>query len=315
MNAELEKAGTAQNRRRAMTRLVAGLSQGLCHPLPRKRNTAFSTTQSVTQSGESGARVQILGLDAGHLKFDPVARGYVFLPNAKSFSRYAGQRWNWSHDRADAAKIHAFLAQVAQDSRADPEDEREIQWQLANALRNPKTHPGAEALRNLSPVTWCGRFNEIGVSINLEGKAGTGNIDLLVRRRGGFLVFEVKRPTIKVNVEGALHQALRYAAALHVEANEDSNHRRIYRQVFGASGDRRLNIGAVVVLQDLPEIEKDALRILPKDWPPAKGVLRTDRLGVLLYDFSSAEKKIVGWRWLPGWDPRVSQTPRIAPGH
>jgi len=287
-------------RRAAIAALKLGLAQELNPPLPRRRRAWFSTTQSQTTSAKGGARVQVLGLDAGELRFEATAHRYEFHPNAKLFPEHRGHHWAWSKSADDAKRIRDYLAKCEEHPKASFKNEREIQWRLANALGR-KT----PALRNLGPVKWHGRATEIGVSINKKGDIGTGNIDLVVRRGAGgdrgYLVFEVKAPG-DTNIEAALVQALRYASALHVEANLGSAANRAnYNAVFESTSTAKLTIGAVVVMEDSASVRAKASRLLAQYWGTT-GDSPIDRLGVLLYRLGA--KGTLSWDWLPDWDAR-----------
>ena len=287
------------DRRRAIAALRKGLEKGLPLSLPRRR-AWFSTTQTDVTNAKACARVQVLGVEAGELKLSKADHSYVFVPNAKRFPEYAGVRWAWSGDADDGKKIRAFLKECEGYSMSDPSNEREIQWQLANAF-------GAKtlSLRHLGAVKWNKRFTEVGVSVTKDGKAGTGNIDLVARRgKGadrGFLVFEVKGPD-DTNVEAALKQALRYATALSIEANGGSERERDdYHAVFGSKGKKPLQIDAVIVMEDIPEVCRRAEQLVPQ-YLADRGKSAIKRIGVLLYRFDG--KPVSAWRWLPGRDPR-----------
>jgi hypothetical protein len=121
-------------------------------------------------------------------------------------------------------------------------------------------------------------------------------------------VFELKKPGV-TKVEEALQQALRYATALDIEANEGKQeNRENYHTIFGSKGKGRLEIGAVVVLEDKGKIRRDAPAILQQYWAE-HGDSKIDRIGMLLYKFD--QNKVKSWEWLPGWDarklPRSSQ--------
>ena len=162
-----------------------------------------------------------------------------------------------------------------------------------------------ESLEHLRAVEWHKCFTEVGVSVTSEGTVGTGNIDLVVRRgkgaNRGFLVFEVKGPGTK-NVEATLKQALRYATALAIEANGGSEREcDDYHAVFGSKGKKPLQIDAVIVMEDIPEVCRRAEKLVPQ-YLADRGDSAINRIGVLLYKFDG--KAVSAWRWLPGRDPR-----------
>ncbi|MFT3829206.1 MAG: hypothetical protein QM691_05800 [Opitutaceae bacterium] len=290
-------------RRRAVAALRKGLEKGTSLSLPRRR-AWFSTTQTDTMHGKAGARVQVLGIEAGELLLSPeAAGGYMFVPNTKLFPHHAGVRWVWSGKTSDGKKIRAFLQQECEGHpQADRSNEREIQWQLAAAL-------GAKSdeLRNLAAVKWNKRFTEIGVSVTKDGKAGTGNIDLVVRRgKGsdrGFLVFEIKAPG-EDDVEATLKQSLGYATALSIEANEGPLHyRRDYNAVFGSGAAKRLQIDAVIAMEDCPAVRRRASSLV-RQCLADRGGSSIERIGVLLYSFDRKIGSVRHWKWLEGFDPR-----------
>lgn len=302
--AELSKKPEVVNKRReAIAELREGKSKGHKFQSPRKRrNVWFSTTQTDTISAKSIIRVQFLGIEVGQLKLNEDKTYFVFHPDGKKFPAFLNKKWRWSGDAKDAKEIRQFLAVCAKHPKATPENERDIQWQLANAIRDTKLEP----FRNLQPVTMCKRFTEIGVSVKISGKAATGNIDLMVRRKGGgYLVFEVKAPREK-DVKKPLQQALLYATALHIEANEGKlKDLENYHSVFGAKRKEKLKIGAVIVIKNSPEIRREAEDIITQ-YSNDRGGSKIDRIGVLLYDFE--DRKVTGWTWLPRWDPRKPQS-------
>lgn len=289
------------DRRQSIAALRKGLEKGLPLPLPRRR-AWYSTTQTDVTNAKACARVQVLGVEAGELILGKASKSWEFVPNAKRYPQYAGARWAWSKNAADGKKIRDFLGECEKHPEADPLNEREIQWQLANALGAKTT-----SLRNLSAVKWNKRFTEVGVSVTKEGKAGTGNIDLVVRRgKGGdrgFLVFEVKGPD-DTNVEAALKQALRYAEALSIEANGgNKRNREDYHAVFESKGKETLQIDAVIVMANLPEVRRRAADLVSQ-YLADRGDSAIERIGVLLYDFDAKAGKVREWKWLEGRDPR-----------
>jgi hypothetical protein len=269
-------------------------------PTLRPRMAWFSTTQTQAQMGRGQMNLQVLGKAAGTLSLDS-ERKWMFEPNLKG----ARESWQWSKNPKDAKKIREFLLKAKNARGNKLADEREIQWQLADALRS---HKQITACRGFQSVTWNGCFTEIGVSVNRDGKRdaqGAGTLDLMVRhgRGSGFLVLEVKAPGDS-KVEAALIQALRYATALEFEANEggDENQKN-YNVVFGSNDKCKLKIGAVVVMKDGREVRRDAPAILHRNWKE-RGNSKVDRIGMLLYKFDRSTGKANSWDWLPGWDVR-----------
>ena len=282
------------DRRRAIAALKKGLEKGLPLPLPRRR-AWFSTTQTDVTNAKACARVQVLGVEVGEVRLAKTGKCYEFVPSDK---RYAGARWAWSGNAGDGKKIRDFLGECEKQSS----NEREIQWQLANAF-GAKT----PSLRHLGAVKWNKRFTEVGVSVTKDGKAGTGNIDLVVRRgKGadrGFLVFEVKGPEEK-NVEEALKQALRYATALSIESNGGTKrNREDYHAVFESKGKETLQIDAAIVMADIPEVRCRAADLVSQ-YLADRGESAIERIGVLLYDFDAKAGAVRAWKWLEGRDPR-----------
>lgn len=292
--------------------LNAGGKEG---PLLRSRDAWFSTTQTDVMDKEGKINVQLNDKDIGYLSLDkemPEKPFYRFHPKPNIYKALETERsktgipsWLWSGKR-DAQAINTFIERC--DKQYQPK-EREIQWQLAAALTARNKGLGPTALTMLTAVTWNGVFHEVGVCINKEGKLGEkpGNIDLVVRRgntpgKNGYLVFEVKKQKER-NIEAALRQALRYATALQIEANENQQSCANYHAVFGATEKEALKIGAVAVLENSTAVKTKALRLLPQLWAD-RGESKIDRLGVLLYEFDRVQKKVVFWEWLPGWDAR-----------
>lgn len=280
--------------------------------LKHRKNLWFSTTQTKTSKRIEDISCQYHGTEVGLLicekhgqyLFKPLLDEYI-EPNAPTAP------WKWSHDAKDAQAIRKYIDNYVPKLN-DPSNEREIQWQLAEALL--KTGK-ADSLRKLQNVTWKGRFTEIGVAIPKEETRsnGTGTIDLLVKRRGGksgagFLVFEVKKPS-ESDVEATLIQAMRYAMCLHKEANKNDFTKTTYRKVFGSNGANNMSFGAVIVMHNNDKVNQQ----LRKHSAEIQNYNKTfyinkivDRIGVLLYDFDSA--KVTNWHWYMhgeyNFDPR-----------
>jgi len=301
------------NRRNAVAALHKGLKKFTekSWPLLRSRDVWFSTTQRNTIAARGQVCVQTHGIDVGHLSVDPTNNAYMFHPNDQclietNISGNGKTGWAWSKNPGDGKKIRKFIEECKKLTKAKENSEREIQWILADALKAPGK---PEVLERMKPVTWNGRFVEIGVSINKKGNPGTGNIDLLVIRRGGnqgsrFLVFELKNPG-DTNVKAALDQAIQYATALSVEANDGGKeNQKLYNRVFDSNGVGKLVIGAVVVLEDCAKVRSDAPAILKAYWDN-RGASKIDRLGLLLY---KKEGLRYTWSWLDGWDARQNMT-------
>lgn len=292
------------SRRAKMKDIAAALKR--IPKLPRlcSRNAWFSTTQSDVIKADGEIMVQLFGIKIAEIVLDTTEPHpyYTFSPDelvCKNIEWKDRGPWEWSHNKKHAEKINRFIEVCEKYPRAKSDNEREIQWQLAQELKSDTKGP----FKNLQPVTWNGRFTEIGVSITMHGNLGTGNIDLVVRRKRGFLVFELKKPGDS-EIEDALTQASRYAIALNIEANEGGKENlKNYRAVFGARGDSELNIGAVAVLEDNEAVRKKAHEILPLFRGNTNNT-RVDRIGVLLYKFDKNEGKVTSWEWLPKWDAR-----------
>ena len=283
----------------------------------------LSTTQSDAINSSDKYRVQFRGVEIGHLV--PAASSSknpsaIFHPKAEVLkklnwpeSEKSAGPWSWDEH---AALITKFMQQCEAYTGFKKKNEREIQWQLAHVLTNDKTHV---ALEWMAALAWNGLFHEVGVSVNKDGVFGKkpGNIDLLVRRgRGfgsGYLVFEVKKPR-NTDVQAALKQALRYATALDIEANtpDDEVNRANYRLVFGATGTKILNIGAVLVMEDSDKVRKVAPELLQQACRE-RGASKIDRLGLLLYTYDEKHDKATSWDWLPGWDATKPMNPKRSP--
>ena len=308
-----------ESRRRAICRVAevakdiekwgwADRTWGLC----RRPGIWFSTTQGqAAQADTDGCvlSVQMLGREIGKLQINRKATArYVFIP-LKKFKPNR-DRWDWSRNPGHGQEIRKFLKALKENQKWDVKkvQEREIQWQLAEQLDNITTGP----LKNLSTVRWVGCPTEIGVSLTAKGNIGTGTIDLLVRRRSGgkkgaqFLVFEVKRPGKAAKPKPTLIQAIRYAVALHVEANENEKTRRCYRTAFGSRKEANLLFGAVIVMENTPdnrEAGEKALKQLNPHADPTHNA-KADRLGMLLYTWNNETKRAHSWTWLKEGDPR-----------
>jgi len=302
-------ADKVANRRKTIAKLAKALERqnALLVPLLRRRKAWFSTTQSVTLAADGSVRVQLFGIDVGKLSLNRSASEpfYEFEPtfSYREALRLPEGPWRWSHHQKDGKTIREYLRRCKGLGRASAENEREIQWQLADALKSVHN----KALRHLKPVTWNGCFTEVGVAVKLDGATATGNIDLVVRRgiggQRGFLTFELKKPG-EHELEIALQQALRYATALDWEANEGGpDNLRNYHAVFGSNGKRAIKVGAVVVLEDDVRglVRRTAPSILRQYWM-TPGSSKIDRIGLLLYKFDPREKKAKSWEWLAGWD-------------
>ena len=289
--------------------------QGEASRLMKRPNVWFATNQTNSGKRHRSIHLQILGANVGTLK--QVGRAFRFSPNKSTLAKIKktnpdigltdeAEGWAWTGNANACAKTDKYLRECKNLRAGKLHDEREIQWQLADALRGRKSGL-APALALLAPVTWDGLFTEIGTSINKDGKARTGNIDLMVRSGKGpntqFLVFEVKAPKER-DWEKALLQALRYASAIKIEANgfdgdeSSSQNLKNYRAVLGAGGERKLNIGAVIVMRNPgdKQCEKIAQRLEQYFGNHSDNPIKP--IGVLFYEF---EGKAVGWKWLSGW--------------
>lgn len=298
-----------KSRRNEVESLCTGLDkfQKTSWPLLRKRNVWFSTTQGDTQFARGKIHVQTLGIEVGFLSLDKknICRFHPTLLNFVQAQEEAKGGWAWSKNRRDANIIKDYLKRCEKHSKANMDNEREIQWQLADALKRPTD----EALRRLQPVTWNGRFTEVGVAVNEAGNPSTGNIDLIVRRgdggNRGFLVFEIKKPGC-TSIESALKQAIRYATALAIEANDDGKDNLVrYHRAFGSRGKVAMPIGAVVVLEDCPKVRKEGPTVLQRYWK-TRGKSKIDRIGLLLY---KKNENGLTYEWLENWDARKKPNP------
>jgi hypothetical protein len=309
----LERVRQRREKMKALEVALKNLRESNPELLLRGRRKAwFSTTQSDAARARGDVRVQVLGVEAGTLKLEGDPLGYFFYPKKENFPKAVG-RWKWSDNRRDAKQIRDFLKECEHHPKAKPENEREIQWQFGHALRAKKSIDSA--LRHLQPVTWNKRSTEVGVSLTRDGNLGTrpGTIDLVVRRgvggRRGFLIFELKRPG-DTNVEAALHQAIRYAITLHIEANGDGVP-ETYNSVFGSGSRGELRFGAVLVMENSEIVRRAACERLLELCSDC-GTSPLDRIGVLLYRFDREKRRAHSWTWLDGWDGRTTD-PRAFP--
>ena len=198
--------------------------------------------------------------------------------------------------------MREFLDCCKKHGKAKSTNEREIQWQFADALLD-KSKSENKALGKLQTVVWNGCFAELGVCVTAKGTVGNGTIDLMVRSGKtfprGFLVFELKRLGV-TDVKKALRQALSYATALKFEANNGANPDNLlnYHYVFGSRGKGPLHVGAVVVIEDDRVVREEAGEYLGQYH---KDCISTDPVGVLLYRIDGGK---TSWEWLAGWDAR-----------
>lgn len=283
--------------------------------LRRRAGIWFSTTQGNAFAGKGALCVQMLGVGIGSLVFE---KCWLFRPTKKTTPS-----WRWSNCREDGALINDYLESRKRSIRAARENnkgnEREIQWQLAKALSS-KNENANHNLRWLQPVKMGGFPLEIGISVSRQGevkRGSTGNIDLLLKQRGGaagggLLVLELKAPGAKKDkdIRGALEQAIRYATALDFEANgnreetkEQMAIRATYRCAFGLkeSGKGSLRLGVVIAMEDAGREFQDAAREQLKACCCEKGDSPIERIDMLLYDMDG--EMAHGWRWLENWNP------------
>lgn len=270
----------------------------------RHRAGWISTTQSQTISGGRSANLQILGINVGvwSLGHKDKDTAWSFHPDINKFPNYRGRSWEWSRDLLKGHEMRDFLYSCKNHEKAKSTNEREIQWQFADALLSPDKSEN-KALGRLRPVVWNGCFAELGVCVTAKGTVGNGTIDLMVRSGKGFprsfLIFELKKPGVR-DVKKALRQALSYATALNIEANkgEEPENLSNYHYVFGSKGKGALHIGAVVVIEDNPQVRQEALEYLNQY---KKDCTSSDPVGVLLYPNDGGK---TSWQWLTGWDAR-----------
>lgn len=248
--------------------------------------------------------VEMCGMKVGTLEISPgAAKGpFLFNPCLRDLMPLDDVPWSWSKSPADGVRIRRYFALIREQNASKGPLEREIQWQLADYLATTTTG----AAKYLQPVYWLEAPTEIATSITRESNVGTGNIDLVLRRLGGsvgarFLVLELKGIG-KTDVRGAISQAIRYAVAIHIEANDGDKARADYRTVLGSSGSEPLKFGAVAAVEDTNENRELARLALQELMPPPKA--KVDCLGVLLYRWDPAARTATDWRWLEGWDPR-----------
>ena len=128
--------------------------------------------------------VEVRGKNVGEILVQPTGQNPAFIFTPKESLREAREsvRWEWSQNSVDAENIRTFLRRQVTKAQTIKAQEREIQWQLSEAIKK-----GTDTFRNLQPIQWLKYPSEIGVSINREGAVllgTTGNIDLMVRDRG-----------------------------------------------------------------------------------------------------------------------------------
>jgi len=247
--------------------------------------------------------VEVRGKNVGEILVQPTGQNPAFIFTPKESLREAREsvRWEWSQNSVDAENIRTFLRRQVTKAQTIKAQEREIQWQLSEAIKK-----GTDTFRNLQPIQWLKYPSEIGVSINREGAVllgTTGNIDLMVRDRGrtGFYVFELKRPGATETIEKALRQSIYYALALDHEANLNADSQQDYRKVFGSNGSKPLKFGAVAVMSR-PESElwnefQLAARDVAKRYKPSASS-RLLSIGILTYHWDPVSMKASDWEWL-----------------
>jgi hypothetical protein len=88
--------------------------------------------------------VQSLGIEVGDVRWSAIEKSetpsFWFYPKDE-FRKSMGFRegpWKWSRDSKDGKEIRKFLEACERNPAASPKNEREIQWQLAQALLDPK---------------------------------------------------------------------------------------------------------------------------------------------------------------------------------
>jgi hypothetical protein len=244
----------------------------------------------------------VRGHEVAKLKWEEEGASFLFVPGEEFHPGHA--EWRWSQNRQDATQINQFLNGLY-DEFAGNDMEREVQWQLARAVRAQNR---LQEFENLLPVLWMGVPTEIGTCLTAAGQLGIGTLDLLARRRGGragarFVVFEVKGPTHNTENEiiYSLRQAVRYALALSIEANANPTTKANYRTAFQAGGNAALSFRAAAVIHDPKhgdntEVRQRALAALRMFAPP-QGAL-VDLVGLLLYSWDAQEQKAYNWRWV-----------------
>jgi hypothetical protein len=289
-------------------------------------------------NGHATLSVQMLGKEIGKLVINLNAeRRYTFrptwecLPNEADSSKRVMKRikqedavlpaWTWSGDRSDARYINEYLKDCREAWGKGKEQEREIQWQLAYALIGPKKQAkekvvlnkkNVHGLKDRRAVCWVGRPTEIGVCLRLDGElaVSAGGIDLMVRTRNGpdrwqrdafFEVFEVKRATRRNDIndfENAVKQAIRYAIAIHQEANHSKETQADYRMAFGSASDAPLDFGVVIVI-DAKDAErfKEKLEIMFSSYEPHPETSVVKCLRVLTYNWNNKTQTASGWKW------------------
>jgi hypothetical protein len=278
-----------------------------------REGASFTTNQSGMKSAAKGfaLNVVVAGKQIGELRFSEAAGKSPTLRR-----RGSTKVLDWSNDAEDAAQLRELIEAGSGEGGGSPE--LQIQLQLFRLLAGPK-QAGLEALRNLTPVLPFGFATEMPTSVNAEGIAATGNIDILARtgrgRASKLVVLELKEPKMGAGgVRGAFDQAIRYAAALSIEAN--GAHKDDYWQLVAKTSEKKVRksdilVNAVVVLPE--RLRAEAHKVLHelnlKTTPPKVDGRALD-VGVLMYSATNAKQKkatlwtLQGAQWLAeGWTP------------
>lgn len=185
---------------------------------------------------------------------------------------------------------------------------RKIYWDLVARLGLGGAH---DVLAGLQPALIAGYPAAVQTWISADGKPETSSIDVVACNTGSlgdpFLVFELKRPG-EDSPAIALEQAIRYAMAMDLEANDNQKATQTkYRTLLGSKGDARLRFGAVAVVEGTEQNQSLAKAALADFKAPASGDAVSacaHTVSVLFYDWDQEKNQATNWRWLEGSDPR-----------
>jgi hypothetical protein len=328
-------------KRRAIVASLADVREhweGLGAKLVSREAAVFTTDQTGMARANKGFELKLLvrGQHVANLEFPHgdvprlsvrkrVAEHQIALPPR--------ERLAWSGDVRDGKAIRDFINECVK-KLPGAQPELQVQLQLVQRLYRSKKQLEPE-LANLQPVMPFGFPTELATVVDRVGNPATGNMDILARtvqgRRsdgGAFVVMELKEPNLKSSdVPKAFRQAIGYAAALTVEANDLEStplggDAAPYRRLFGPNKKRNakppdyvgkpVSVHAVVVLPErlrgTADRELDRLE-LRTDPPPNVG-RRAMSVGVLLYEAVNHETE---WKlghsfsWIDhagSWRPR-----------
>lgn len=338
-------AAEGQEKIRKRRRTIAALADardlwpGLNVRLKSREGAVFTTDQGLMANANTGFKLKLLvrGHHVANLEFSAGGTAPTLTPRDRvahfESARSPRGRFTWSKDPKEGTAIRAFIREC-DEKLESAQHELQVQLQLVRRLCESKK---PSALTNLRPVMPFGFPTELATVVDRLGNAAkTGNMDILARtvqgsRRGGgeFVVMELKQPRLALSqVPKAFRQAIGYAAALTVEANDFGSppgddpvhsYRRLFAPPTKAStkspnyAGKPVKVHAVVVLPEScearaeSELEKLDLGVDPR--PMVGG--QEMGVGVLLYNAARVGAKQEwelgrSFRWIShagSWQP------------